>query len=112
MKIPKSAQKFMDAENADDKKRWARKVREIGKKRLNNIEFIHDMVVDDIQSLMHDPKSKEYRHIQVTVEIVLPNGFKYSRTISAVDMPKRFRKSGDAAMEDALKRRLKRIITP
>lgn len=111
MKIPKSAQKFMDAENADDKKRWARKVREIGKKRLNNIEFIHDMVVDDIQALFHHPE-KQYRHIQVTVEIILPNGFKYGRTISAVDMPKRFQRKIDADISAAVKKRMKKLVTP
>ncbi len=81
---------FIDAEVADDRKRQARTVKELGKKRLNNIEFCHDMVVDDIQSQFHHPE-KKYRSIEVTVKITLANGFKYGRTISAVEMPKRFR---------------------
>lgn len=90
VKLPKETIDILDAEFADARKREKRKVKELGKKRLNNIEFCHEMVVDDIQSQFHHPE-KKYRRIEVTVRITLANGFKYGRTISAVEMPKRFR---------------------
>lgn len=112
MNIPKSAQKFMAAEIADDKKWRARQLREFGKHLMHRIEFCHDMVTDDIQALMTRPKMKKYRSIMVTVQIELGNGFKYGRTISAVEMPKRFQKEIDAAIAAAGKRRMKKMVTP
>jgi hypothetical protein len=89
MKIPKSAQKFMDEEIADDKRRRKATEKAFGKSTVQYVHAVQDACLD----LLHIGFGKDIkgvRYMDITVKIELMNSKTLGRTVSSVpNMPKR-----------------------
>ncbi len=89
MKIPKSAQKFMDEEIADDKRRRKATDKAFGKDAVQYVHAVQD-ACSDLLHIGFGKDIKKVRFITVTVSVELMNGKKLGRTLSSVpNMPKK-----------------------
>lgn len=107
MKIPKSAQKFMDAEIADDRRRQKAKEKAFGKPTLAYIHSVQHACLDLLHFGFKD--TTKVRSITVTVAVELKNGAKLGHVACSMpNMPDRVKDLIAAAGKKKMKKILKK----